>query len=363
MQCQGLLKPGNIELPTDSLPPKAPSTSESSSTLLKYKNLKVISSSRDGWSPAQIRAANAEAWAWQEAAQREEDEESAAWADVDYEPEPGATTKDIRIYTKLGDGEYRYWGVQDLDETMEEFWARIDPDDTREQIAKQDFGPLPAPAGLTPSKAPSPRPRTAPRSKRREETPDGSEYGVYGVTYPPLVIPASKNGIRKPLAGNIEVSDPQIDEPIQGISNSSTEERTVGTNFFGTRWPDKAQTTSSVISKKSAPSTMEPVARGRPRKIKSGVLHSSSPNPAGWPTSMRDDPPKRKRGRPAKEKHLAKSQDLDRSYGSNEKQKRSKAESKAKVMKPQPRNGHPIAPSFHKMRTRARGPAENLQSF
>ena len=176
---------------------------------LSTKTSKLSAHRETAGPPLVLLVANAEAWAWQEAAERKEDEESAAWAIVDYEPEPGATTADIRIYTKLGDGEYRYWGVQDLDETMEEFWARIDPYNAREQTAKQDFGPLPAPAELTPSKSPSPRPRTVPRSKRREETPDGSEYGV---TYPPIVPPASKNGMRKSLAGNIEVSDPQIDE-------------------------------------------------------------------------------------------------------------------------------------------------------
>lgn len=108
---------------------------------------------------------------------------------------------------------------------------------------------------------------------------------------------------------------------------------------------------------------MKPVAKGRPRKTKSGVVNSSSPNPAGLATAMREDSHKRKRGRPTKEKHLAKSKDLHKSYGSEKKQKPPKAESQAKVKKAKPKNGRPIAPSFHKMRTRARGPADNLQRF
>ena len=355
-----MLRPGNIEPPMDNLPLRAQSTWESNSNLLNSKDLKVTTSSRDGWSTTRVRAANVEALTWREAAQREQDEESAAWANVIFEPEPGATTKDIRIYTKLGELEYRYWGVQDLDETIEEFWARVDPDNTREGIANQDSGPLPASAVLTPSKSPSPQPPTASRSKRREEKPDSSEHAP---SYPPFVTPASKNGIRESSAGNIEVGDPEIDERIQDISNSSTEERIVVTNSFGTRWPDKAQTTSSVKSKTSALSTMKPVSRGRRRKIQSGVVNSSSPNPAGSTTSMREDPSKRKRGRPAKEKYMAKSQGLHKSYGSEKKQEPPKAKSQAKLTKAKPKNGRPIASSFHKMRTRARGPADNLQSF
>ena len=227
-----MFKPGNVELPRDSSPLRAPSTSEGILTLPKQDGFKIVGSSRDGWSPARIRAADAECWAFHKAARQAMMAESAAWA-KDYEgPEPGATLEDCRIFTKLKNGKYRYWGVKDFDMTMEEFWARNDPDNTRELIANQDSGHLPTPAELTPSKIPWPRPCTASRSKGREETPDGPKYRV---TNPAIVTPASKNGIRESVAGNIEVSDPEIDEQIQDISNSSTEERTVGTNSFGTR--------------------------------------------------------------------------------------------------------------------------------
>ena len=206
-----------------SLPARAQSTFESNSNLLNYKDLKFTSSSRDGWSTTRVRAANAEALTWREAAQREQDEEAAAWANVPFEPEPGATTKDIRVYTKLGDGQYKYWGVQDLDETMEEFWARVDPDNMR-------------------------------------------EYEEYGVTYPAIVTPASTNGTSESSACSIEIRDPETDKQVQDISHSSTEERPVETNLFGTMWPDNSQTISSVNRNISAFSTIKPVARGRPRK-------------------------------------------------------------------------------------------------
>ena len=72
---------------------------------------------------------------------------------------------------------------------------------------------------------------------------------------------------------------------------------------------------------------------------------------------MKEDPPKRKRSRPAK------LQDLHKPYGSDKKAKRPKAGSLVKVTKAKPKIGRPIAPSSHKMCTRARGPAENIPRF
>ena len=398
VKCWGAFKPGNIELPKDSSPLRVPSTSESISTLPKQEGFRFFGSSRDGWSPARVRAANAECWAYQRAARQATIVESAASA-KDYEgPEPGSTLEDTRIYTQFKDGKYRYWGVKDLDMTMEEFWARNDPDNLRELIANQDSGPLPASAELTSSKSPSPRPRTASKSKRRQATPDGPKHRV---TKPVMVTPASKKGIRKSLTCNIEGRYPEIYEQIQDVSNSSAEEGTVVTNLFGTRWPDKAersqtisgvnsststpsttkiaargrlrkiqsdkavrsQTISGVNSSTFNPSTTKTPARGRPRKIQSEFIDSSSSNSADSPSSMREDPPKRKRGRPTKEKYPTKSWDLHGSYGSNEKQKRPNFESKAKVTKPKLTNHRPIALSVHMMCTRARGPAENLPRF
>ena len=153
VKCWGMFKPGNVELPRDSSPLRAPSTSEGILTLPKQDGFKIVSSSRDGWSPARIGAADAECWAFQKAARQAMLAESAAWA-KDYEgPEPGATLEDCRIYTKLKNGKYRYWGVKDFDMTMEEFWARNDPDNTRELIANQDSGHLPTQLNLPLPKA------------------------------------------------------------------------------------------------------------------------------------------------------------------------------------------------------------------
>ena len=364
VKCWGTLKPITLMPPMDSSPPRAPSTSESNYTLLNYKDFKVISSSRDGWSPARIRAAAAERWAFHEAAERAEEEESAAWA-KDYEgPEPGATDEDIRIYTEAEGGEHRYWGVQDPDMTMEEFWARNDPDNTRELLADQNSGPLPATATSTSSKSPSPRPHTASSPKRHQKTSAVSLKNR--VAKAGIVTPASKKGTQKSLASKIEGNHLDNHGQTRDIANSSIQERTIARYPLEARRPDKAersQTISGVNSSMSTPPTKETAAKGRPRQIQPGVI-DSPPTKNAYPlTSRTEHPPKRKRGRPAKEKHPTNSQDLHRSYVSNGKQKRPQAESKAKVTKAKLKNDRPTAPSFHKMRTRARGPADNSQQF
>ena len=351
VKSQGMLRPGNIEPPTDSsLPARAQSTFESNSNLLNYTDIKLTSSSRDGWSTARVRAPNAEALTWREAAQREQDEEAAAWANVAFEPEPGATTKDIRIYTKLGGGEYRYWGVQDLDETMEEFWARIDPDNTRGRLAN---GILPAPAIPTSSKSASPRPNTASRSNGRRKAP--TVNSKHRVEKPAIVTQGRQKGIRKALPNKIEGKVLGMYDQTQDLANGTTQEPTVATVSLGPSWPDKAG--SSHPTNCVSNSTSKTTARGRVRQMHPEIVDSSPPDAADRRTSTTGNPPKFKRGRPAKQEQPTKSQ---RSHELSKKQRRPPAENKAKVTKSKLKMDRPTAPSIHKMRTRARGSAENI---
>ena len=122
VDCCGLFRPQDIDpkLLTGISPPRTP-VSESKFSIFQEKYFEFTGSSRAGWSPARVRAADAECRAFHEAAQQAAVERQAARAKEYQGPEPGATKEDIRLYTKLGDGEYRYWGVQKLDETIEEF--------------------------------------------------------------------------------------------------------------------------------------------------------------------------------------------------------------------------------------------------
>ena len=236
--------------------------------MLLYSDFEVISSSQDGWSPARVRAADAEYRAYRRATRQAALEEKPAWAKHYEGPEPGATKEDLRVYTEV-DGEYRYWGVRDLNEMIEEFGARKDLDNITQRIAKQDSNTLPALAKLTPAERPSPRPHTASRSKRRQETP---EVARRRVTKPAIVTPAS----------NKRSKDLKIDEQIQDVANRSTKEPTVVPCPCGGGWPDGAerpQTISGVNSSASHQSTTKSTVRGRPRKVQWGFVDSSSSNP------------------------------------------------------------------------------------
>ena len=291
-------------------------------------------------------------------------EEKPLWT-RDYEgPEPGATNEDLRVYTYLGGNEYKYWGVRSLDETLEEFWARNDPAYTREHITANNPRPLPAPARPTSSKSPSPPPHAGSRSRRRAKAP---EFNLkHRVAKPTIVSPASKKGIQKTLASKVEGRSQEIFEQSRVPADNSTKEPTFPMNPWGTGRPDEAerpQTISGVNSSMSTPSSTQKAARGRPRKIHPIITDSSPPKTADWLTSKAEDPSKRERGRPAKEKYPTKSPNSHRSNMSNEEHQGPVSESKAKVTKSKSKNERPIAPSVHTMRTRAKGPAENLPRF
>lgn len=51
------------------------------------------------------------------------------------------TNSDIRVYTRVGSGPFKFWGIRDEDETTEEFWAKHDPEDTRHKEAAGVIGP------------------------------------------------------------------------------------------------------------------------------------------------------------------------------------------------------------------------------
>ena len=152
-------------------PPGTP-VSESKPPMLLDSDFEFFGSSQDGWSRARVRAADAEYREYRRATRQAMLEEKPLWT-RDYEgPEPGATKEDLRVYTYLGKNEYKYWGIRSLDMTLEELWARNDPDNTREHITANNPRPLPAPAIPTSSKSPPPPPHAGSRSRRCGKAPD-----------------------------------------------------------------------------------------------------------------------------------------------------------------------------------------------
>lgn len=377
LECWGMFKPGDfdhlrhsppptITVATESKPmtpsPAITTVPESKSMTTEYEGFQVTEPSWESWSPARVRAANAEYSAWQLAGQKADAEEAAAAAALVKGPEPGATYTDIRVYTRLKSKKYKYWGVRDNDMTMEEFWIRNDPENTREEdnIQNARIDPVPAQIGSL-SNSPSPRSSAAPSPRRSRKTPD--VISKHRVRKSENVTPPVNTSTRNSLGTGTKLDArlPGLNEQTRTITNSTPDGRrsvahpaaVEGLYREAKDLGKRGEATKTTLTQPPN----KPAVRGRPRKVQPDDFGSIGPKAADQRMSKPNDPrlsspPKRKRGRPAKAKS---------STESSGKQKRPAAENKAKITKPMQKKERSSAPSSHKMRTRGRGPAEHLQ--
>lgn len=382
VQCWGLFRPGDFTHSTDNPSPKGTLIPESEPVIFPESGAMTVPASetitvqgskprtmdydgfqgptRDGWSPARVRAANAEHRAWQLAARKAWAEESAAAAANVTGPEPGATYSDIRVYTRLKDGQYKYWGVKDDGMTIEDFWSRTDPENTREDDNHQNVLIDLVPAHTEPlSNSQSPRVTAAPRPRRTQKTPEVNPK--HRAKKSATVTPPVNKSTRKSLATKLDAKHPGLDEQVRDITESVPKGRRSAAHPAVVERSDRQINEplkrSDVIKKIPVEPPREQVGRGRRRKVQPGVVNSVRPKAADQRNSQPADPasaspPKRTRGRPAKE---------NPSMKSSGKQRRPATENKAKITKPKKEKQHSSAPSSHKMRTRARGPAQHPQ--
>lgn len=318
----GIFRPGDFKDSTESMsfvPGSKP-------MIVDPKDFNILpGSSWDSWPPERVRAAKAERRAWQLAAQKSYSERSAAAAAAPGayrfdEPEPGATPDDVRVYTKLKNGEYKYWGIRDDDMDIEDFWAKFDPENTRYQDDNED-NPLDLGSAENESSSHNPTPPVSAAAglKRRQKTPQINPQ--HRVRKSPSVTPQSNKRTRKSLAAKVGAGIAGLDKQVPGTGAAK----------------DASSPNLPVqISGK-------PRGRGRPRKAQPSIPEPSCPNTDLTPST----PVKRKRGRPAKTMVQSKS---------SAKQDRPAAESKAKIAKPKQKKQRSQAPSIHAMRTRAKGP-------
>ena len=348
----GMFRPGDFKEST-----------ESTSLVAGSKPMKVDpkefnilpGSSWDSWPPERVRAAKAERRALQLAAQKEYRERSAAAAAAPGayrfdEPEPGATSNDVRIYTKLKSGEYKYWGVIEDDMDMEDFWAKFDPEDTRYQDDNED-NPLDIGSAETasPSNIPTPRIGVASGVERRQKTPQRNPQ--HRVQKSPSVTPQINKRTRRSLGAKegAEIAGP--DKQVRDVPESSSKSRrsvahlaTVEESDAHATRPRRSGAAKNTSAKNPPVQTPgKPRGRGRPRKVQPSILEPTFPSTDLTSSTSA----KRKRGRPAKTKSQSKS---------SAKPDRPAAEGKAKITKPKQRKRRSQAPSIHAMRTRAKGP-------
>ena len=318
----GMFRPGSFKNSTESssfVPGSKP-------MIVDPKDFNALpGSSWDSWSPERVKAAKAEGRAWQLAAQKSYRERSAAAAAAPGayrfdEPEPGATSNDVRIYTKLKSGDFKYWGVIDDDMDIEDFWAKFDPENTRYLDDNED-NPLEQGSAENGSLSNNPTLRVSAATglKRREKTPQNNPQ--HRVCKSPSVTPQTDKRTRQSLAAKIHAGISGLDErpPETGAAKNTS-----------------AKNLTVQASGKSR-------GRGRPRKVQPSFVEPTSPNT----DPISSTPAKRKRGRPAKTEVQPKS---------SPKLQRPAAERNAKITKPKQRRQRSQAPSTHAMRTRAKGP-------
>lgn len=311
----------------------------------------------DSWSPDQIQAAEAERDKRQLAAQKAWKEKSAvaaaapgAWKPD--EPEPGATASDVRVYTKLKNGQFKYWGVREDDMTIEDFWAKFDPENTRDHDDNEE-GPInlvPAQTTLS-ANNPSSRTSASPRSTKSPETPQMCHQ--HRVRKSETVTPQASKRTRKSLATKVRAGLAGLDKQAPDILETTPRSRgsaAPGANVERSYADTKGTRRSNAATGIPAQAPAKLKARGRPRKVQSGTPNPTHLNADVVPSSLA----KRKRGRPAQTK----------SYSNTPANKhRPAAENNAKITKPNQRMQRSPAPSVHAMRTRAKGPANRSPSL
>ena len=311
-------------------------------------------SSWDSWPPERVKEAKAERRAMQLAARKEYAEESAAAAAAPGayrfdEPEPGATPNDVRVYTKLKSGEYKYWGIRDDDMEIEDFWAKFDPENTRYQDDNED-NPLDLGSARhdSPSNNSTPGISAPSRSSTRQKTPKINPQ--HRVQKSPSVTPQINKRTRRSLATKVGAGVAGLGGQVPGFPESTSKGRRSVAHLSTAEELDAHSTrprrsdTSAKDPPVQAPGKSR--GRGRPRKLQPTILEPSRPNT----DFLSSTPAKRKRGRPAKTKVQSKS---------SAKQDRPAAESSAKITKPKQRKQRFQAPSIHAMRTRAKGPVSS----
>lgn len=337
----------------------------------------VFNPQHEGWSPARIKTWYAARRAEQLAAHWQHAEKTVIAGEALGGPEHDATYKDIRVYTKMKNGEYKYWGVRDRDETTEEFWAKKDPEDTRfhddnSAIEHQN-------AAASSSNNPSPQIKAPAKRGRPRGTPVVNENNSVKrstKTSPPVNKNTRRSLASKPDAGNQDIVNP-FQASRESLASSQNASRSPTTGRASKT--QKKRATKTGISKSTATSSSTKkgirgaAPRPEPKSAKSPPAKKAQPARATVSSPTSEPPPQR--GRPAKETPVNGKPGRDRpaketpakgkpgrgrptkstpAKNPAEKQKISPVKGNARVTKP--KQGKRLSePSTPKMRTRARG--------
>ena len=262
------------------------------------------------------------------------------------EPISGALYDERRVYTRKQGEEWKFWGIQEDGTTLEEFWAKYDPENTRNECESEDgeseaiCAPFAA-GSLSKHRRTSGKPRQSKQKVGKQPSGKVSKSR----TSPPSNMKNSHRSLGSEKDTTIQQNDGRVrrraaepsgkSKTVQG----SKEHRVTG----NPQETEHEQQLSAAMPQSTKP------GRGRPRKAApvpatGHVLNSNEEAPLDEPTVAS----KRPRGRPPKQRN--------RKTGEENKSKRKlpSRERKARITKPR-QTPKPPAPSTHKMRTRAKG--------
>ena len=237
-----------------------------------------------------------------------------------------------------------FFGVREPGMRMKEFWARYDPDNTRADCGGSNLSSSATPEPVVPI------PRVGGKSKRSQQTPKvNAKHRVENSATPPPIV---NTKTRRSLASKVDAErtdtlqstqQPEVEASIsQRPARASTIARTLSVEKKSTRTKG---TPKAAAASRNTKRTRESTSLVRePEARTSATMNDGRMMDVLAPRRLAPVPKK-----PTKQAEK------------KQKQKHSTVQGNAKVTKQKTLKKRTLAPSPHKMRTRAQGPAGNLQ--
>ncbi len=263
---------------------------------------------------------------------------------------------DIRMYTRAMSGTIKFWGVRDEDETIDEFWARSDPEDTRHQEPTEGAGSPGLRAQIeSTQEARSPREKTPVPRRRSKQASQAS--GSHKVKKPAATSSPVNRNTRKSLGSRKEIEHRvKSDQAREGATEILSSDRPTRRQQAA-RAPKRQEVSAGqdTSNSKATPPKPAKTSQARARTRKAAPI---TPLPEGPSKNVQavDEITlqKHRRGQaPAKAKPTPRKK-------TDTKQQTPVVRGNAKITKRKKASQPSAAPSVHTMRTRARGSAEKI---
>jgi len=263
---------------------------------------------------------------------------------------------DIRIYTRAKAGQLKFWGVIDDDETMEEFWAKHDPEDTRLQEPAEEVKSRGASNQVV--KAPEATPHEKSPVRRRQSKRASKINSSHRITKPAASTSLVNKSTRRSLGSTKDIEHQEKLNQMQKDTTPASSNDGPTRRRGAARAPERQEMpVGQNGNSRMKPPPFKPVrtSKAAARTRQAAPRKSLPEGPKEAPQAVKDaTPPQRRQGQtPAKAKPTPRKR--------IEKERTPGVKGNARVTKSKRATKPPAAPSVHTMRTRARGSAEQIQ--